>query len=115
VVVGEAVCLVFGLVPTGAEAEDQPAPGDLVDGDCLLGQHRRAVKRSRCDQGAELDTLRDFAEGSKNRPHLPRAPHPLFIAVEEMVANPERVETYVFGGPGDITDFGPAILPFHFR
>jgi hypothetical protein len=39
----------------------------------------------------------------------------LFIAVEEMVANPERVETYVFGGPGDITDFGPAILPFHFR
>ena len=52
--------------------------------------------------------------GSENRPHLPGASRPVLVAIEQVITDPEGVETNVFGSPGNVADLGPAVLPFHF-
>ena len=48
----------LGLVPAGAEAEDQPAAADLVDRRGLLGEDGGVVERRAGDQRPELDAAR---------------------------------------------------------
>ena len=64
-VVREAEGPELDLVPAGAQAEDQPAAADLVDGGGLLGEHRRVVERGRGDQRPELDPLGDRGQAGE--------------------------------------------------
>ena len=107
-VVGEAVGVVLGAIPAGAEAEDEPAVADLVDGRGLLRQHRGVVEAGGRDQRTELDPLRDSGERGQDGPDLPRAARrPAVVAVEEMVADPDRVEADALRGRCHLAQLAP--------
>ena len=58
----EAVRLVLALVPTRADAEDQPAAGEHVDARGFLGEQARVAVRRARDHLAELDRGRVLRE-----------------------------------------------------
>ena len=72
VVVGVAEGDVVGLVPAGAEAEDEATAGDFVDGVGDLGQQRRVAVTGAGDEGTDLDARGDGGERGDVRPALPR-------------------------------------------
>jgi hypothetical protein len=49
---------VLGLVPARAEADLEPAVGDVVHGHSHLGQDLRVAERVRRDEDADADLLR---------------------------------------------------------
>ena len=82
----------LGLVPAGAQAEDQPAAADLVDRRGLLGEDSRVVERRAGDQRAELDAVGDRSDRGENRPGLPRPTRgSVGPAIEEVLAEPDGV------------------------
>ena len=108
----EAERAVLGLVPAGSETEDQPSSADLVDGRRLLRQHRRGMEARRCDERTELDPRRGRRQGSQHRPALP-GPARLRFAwqpIQEVIADPDRVEPERLGAPGKRDVLGPADL-----
>ena len=85
------------LVPAGAERGDEAAAAQLVDGRSLSREDSRRVERRARDERPELDALGDPGEPGERRPAVPRpalaAP---VAAVEQVVADPERVEAALF-------------------
>ena len=102
----------LGLVPAGPEAEHQPASADLVDGHRLLGEQRRVVEARAGDERAELHPARDRGDRREGRPRLPR-PARLAIrpAIEQVLAEPDRVEPEVLDRPDHVEQLRPAHLP----
>ncbi len=99
------------LVPAGPEAEDQAALADLVHGRGELGEHRRRVERRRRDEGAEPDPGGRRREAGEHRPDLPRATcRAVLVPIEEVIAEPDRVEPDVLGRAGHRHVLGPAHL-----
>jgi hypothetical protein len=82
------------LVPAAAEAEDEPTAGELVRRGRHAREQARWVERGAGDERAELDALGDPREPGERRPGIPRAADR--VAVEQMVADPHRVEADLF-------------------
>ncbi len=112
----EAECPELGLVPARTEAHDQPPARDLVHGRGHLGQHRRGVERGRRDERPEPDPRRGRGDRREQRPDLPRpSGRTVRKSVEEMVADPDRVEAEFLGPAGHRNVLGPADLALNLR
>ena len=95
----------------GAEAEDEPAAADLVDRVGALGEHRRVVERGAGDERPELDPARRGRQRGQQGPGLPRSAwRAVGPAVEEVLADPERVEAEVLDRAGHVEELRPADL-----
>ena len=84
-------------VPAGADAEDQPAAGNDIQGGCLVGeQQRRVVGRDQhgCQEPQPRRRRRDGREQDQ-RVGVQAEP-----AIEEAVAHGHVVEAQAFGVPG---------------
>ena len=104
------------LVPAGAEAQDQPSARDLVDRVGALGEDGRVVERGAGDERPQLDPAGRGGDAREHRPGLPRTPRsPLPPAVEEVLAEPERVVAEVLERPGHVEELGPADLALDLR
>ena len=108
---GIAERLVLGLVPAAAEAEDQPAAGDVVDRRGHLREEPGRPERRREDERPELDPARRRGERAEQRPRLVvarlGADRGVRRAVEEVVAEPEAVGAAVLGLAGEPEDLRP--------
>ena len=105
----------LGPVPSRAHAEPQPSTAELVHRGRLLGEHRRIVEVQARDEGTELDPLRDRGETGQERPGLPRSPFPPLLAVEVVIAQPDRVEPDLFRRPGHRRVLVPSDAAFDLR
>ena len=113
---GETEGAVLGLVPARAKAQDEAATADLVDGRRHLGQQGWRTEAGGGDQRPQLDPLGGTRQGGQHRPAFPRpARRPARPAVEEVVAEPQRVEPDVLGGARHGPQFGPADLALDLR
>ena len=110
-VVGEAEGVVLPPIPSGAETEDQTSAGDGIDGGRHLGQHGRRVEARRRDQRAEPDGRGGGGDRGERCPHLPRSSVTDVESVEQVVAEPERIEPDRLGGPGHLDELGEGDLP----
>ena len=111
VVEREAEGAKLGLVPAGAEPEHEATAADLVDRGGLLGQQRRVVEVRARHERPELDPGGDGGDGAHQRPCLPR-PARIAVgpAIEEVLAEPDRVEAEVLDGPHQVEQLRPANL-----
>ncbi len=101
----------LGLVPAGAQAEDQAAAADLVDRAGLLGEERRVVEVRARDERPELDPGRGRGDGRHHRPRLPRtARRPVGPSIQEVLAEPDRVVAEVLDRADQVEHLGPADL-----
>src|SRR6185312_13302045 len=104
VIEGIAEGTIFVFVPTGPDAEYQASSADLVDGIRHLRHQRRVAERGAGDERAEFDVFGRGGESGKDRPAVPEALYlvltTIFIGVEEMIDEPERVEADRFGECG---------------
>jgi hypothetical protein len=71
VVEGIAERSILALVISGAQAEDQPSPADLIESVRHLGQQGRVAEASANDKRPELDACGDRRQSRKYRPCLP--------------------------------------------
>src|SRR5256885_4243428 len=94
----DAIHLVLDLRPCGADAELEPAAGQVIDRDRELREyHRVAVGVSR-DQAADADSLRRFGHrGLQRPPFIDRAVGTRGTDRGEVVEVPQVVEAGIFG------------------
>src|SRR5690242_17509565 len=91
----------LGLVPAGAEAENEAAAADLVNGVGDLGGEGGWAEGGAGDEGAELDAGGDGGEGADDGEHLPGAGlGAVGEAEDEVVGDPEGVEADLLSGLG---------------
>ena len=112
-VVGQAERAELALVPAGAEAEHEAAAADVIDGGRHLRQQAGAVEGRAGHQRAERDP---FGRRGKRRQHRPDLPGPALGAavlggVEQVIAEPDRVESDLLGGRRHGQILGPADDP----
>ena len=101
----------LGLVPAGADAEDEATAGDLVDRRGHARDQPGRMERRRRDQRPQPHALGRRGERGERRPHVPRpALRAAVAAVEHVVAEPDRVEPRRVGGARD-RDAAPASAP----
>jgi hypothetical protein len=101
----------LGLVPAGAEPEDQTATTDLIDGRGLFGEDRGVVEGRASDERPELDPAGTGGDRGEHRPGFPwPTRRPFGPAVEQMLAEPHRVVAQVLDGPRHVEELGPACL-----
>src|SRR5262249_9672152 len=99
------------LVPARAEPQDEATAGDLVDRRGLLREERRVVERRARDERPDRRLARRRRERGHERPGLPRATGRAALpAVEEMLADPDRVEAQVVDRAGEVDELRPADL-----
>ena len=98
---GEAVGLVLGLVPAGADPELDPAAGDVVDRDDVLRQHRGRPERDRRDHRPEPDPLGHRGERGQRRPGVERARGRAAEDGEVVVGAEQPLEADALGGAGE--------------
>lgn len=109
---GEAKGPVLGLVPAGAQPQDQPPPADLVHGMGHLGQQGRVTEGIAGHQGAQLHPLRGSRQRRKHAPALPDAGGLAGLeAVEQVVVDPDRIETQLLGQARQALDLGEGHRP----
>ena len=97
------------LVPAGAEAEHEAAAADLVDRRRHLRDQARRVEARAGDERAEPHPLGRGGQRREQRPRLPRtALGPAVAAVEQVVADPDRVEAALLGRARHREVLGPA-------
>ena len=78
------------LVRAGADADLEPPPGHVVDGERLLREYARRAEHDRADDRADPDPARRLRERGERRPALVEGPRP--DRVHEVVGHPEAVE-----------------------
>jgi len=87
------------LVPPGAERDHEPPARQLVDSGGCARENARRMERGARDERTDLDTLRDRGEPRQRRPAIPRpALAAAVAAVEQMVADPDRVVPALLDG-----------------
>ena len=114
-VVCEAEGVVFSPVPAGAEPEDQPSLRDRVDGGRLFRKHRRCVETGAGDERPDLDPFSRGGDRSEGCPCFPWASGTVGQVVDEMIANPDRVEPGLLRGTCHCEVFGERDFPLHLR
>ena len=98
---GQAVGLVLGLVPAGADSELDPAAGDVVDRDHVLRQHRGRPERDRRDHRPEPDPLGHRGERGQRRPGVEGAGGRAAEDGEVVVGAEQPLEADALGGAGE--------------
>ena len=99
------------LVPARAERHPKPPAAHLVDRRSSAREQRRRAERGASDERPELDAARDGGDRREHRPAVPRpALAATVAAVEQMVADPDRVEAGLLGGQRQRAKLGPAHL-----
>src|SRR4051812_15202013 len=85
----------IGLMPAGAEAEDQAAITDLIDHFGRLGDDARIAEQHAGDEDSEGDALRRGGDPGESRPPLPDAAKLLHVVVayDEMIGEPGAVKS----------------------
>src|SRR6478736_2591248 len=114
-VVREPVGSIVRCVPAGAEGEDQAALRDGVHRRRHLGEHRRGMETRAGDQRAEFDRGGRRGERGERRPHLPGPTRTDRQVVEQMVAEPDRVEADLLGQPSHLDQLRERHLPLDLR
>jgi hypothetical protein len=100
----------LALVPARAEAEHEPTATDRVDARRHLRQHGGRMEAGAGHERPEPDATRDGGEPRQRGPDLRRAAlGPVVLAVQQVVAEPDRVEAGALGGPGQ----GDVLRPRH--
>src|SRR5262245_13334690 len=108
VVDGEAEGLVFGIVPSGSDAQDLPTGADLVQRGGHLRQQSGMTEARAHHERPELHAVRHRREGRQDRPGLVhRLDGSVIEPVEEVVEHPDRVETGILGGRGERPNVRP--------
>ena len=101
------------LVPAGADPEDEPSAAHLVDRRRHPGEDPGRVERRAGDQRAEPDAFGGRREGRERRPRVPRPAFGASVAsVQQVVAEPDRVEAGGLGRAGHRDDLGPPHVAF---
>src|ERR671930_247794 len=77
-------------IGAGADADLEPAAGDVVDGDRLLGEQGWLAEDDGADERADPDPARRLRERGERRPALVEGPRA--DRVHEVVGDPEAVE-----------------------
>jgi len=78
--------------PSQAEAEDEPAPGDEIDGGGVLREANRVEERGEQQPGADLDPLGARGDGGREREQRRH----VAVVDEVVLARPDRVESEPF-------------------
>ena len=100
---------VLDLHRARAEPEHEPPAGDLVDRGRHLRDQAGRMEARTSDERPEPDALGDGGQRRQQRPCLPRAAlFPAVAAVQEVVAEPDRVEPGLLGRLRHRQVFGPA-------
>jgi hypothetical protein len=104
------------LVPARAEAEHEAPAAHLGErGRHPRDQARRMESRA-CHQRTELHALCRGGERGEQRPRIPGAAlASVIVAVEQMIAEPDRVEPDLLRGASHREVLGPADLPLDLR
>ena len=92
---------VLGELVAGANAEEQPTRGELLERTGHLGQQCRMAEAGREDHAADLDALGGRADGGHQRPGVGvgvEHARPRFEV--EVVGDPDRVEADALGALG---------------
>jgi hypothetical protein len=103
-VIRDAEGVELAPVPAGAEAEDEAPAADLVDRRRHLGDQPRRVKAGAGDQRPDRHARRGRGQRGHQRPRLPRPA----VLIEQVVADPDRVEPDLLGGARHVQVLGPA-------
>ena len=107
---------VLDLDRAGAEPEHEAPARDLVDGRGHLRDEPGRMEARARDERAEPDAFRDGCEPGEHRPCLPRAALLAPVAaVEEVVAEPDRLEADLLGRPCHRHVLGPAHVALDLR
>ncbi len=105
----DAVRVVLVDLPAGADAEHQPAVGDVVDRRRPVGEDRRMVHRRGSDERAEAHAFGDRGDRGQHRPALVHVAgrDRLAAGVRHVVVGvPEAVPTFGVGETGQFEDLG---------
>jgi hypothetical protein len=87
---------VLSDVPTGAQAQDQAASGELVDGGGHSGDHCRVAESHREDERPEADPAAVLGRVQQAGEGLERVSRLGTAEGEEMVGSPEGLESQLF-------------------
>jgi hypothetical protein len=113
---GNAESIKFGLIPASSNAENETTLADLVNSGGHLGEKGGWVKANAGHEGAEFDAFGDRGQRRQQGPGFPRSAFGATVAtVDEVIANPHRVKTFVFGGLSHGLIFGPADFALDLR
>ena len=113
-VVGKPEGPVLDLVPPRPQAEHEPAGAHFGDRRGHLREQARRVEACARDERAEPDALRHRGEAGEQRPDLPRpAFGPAVVPVQQVVAEPDRVEAGLLGGARHRGVLRPPDLALH--
>jgi hypothetical protein len=100
--------VVLGVVPPGAEAEDQPSAAHLVGRGGHLGDERRAAEARAEHERADLDAFGRGRDRADDGPRLQLAvDRSIGGFVEEVVVHPHGVETMRLGRSRERPDRPP--------
>ena len=100
-----AVLVVVPLEPPRADAQDEPAAADVVDGAGHVGQQVGVAVRVAGDQGADLDPLRRLGPRRQRGPALEVRTVPVAVQRVEVVPGEGDVDADRLGlgaGPADV-------------
>ena len=95
--VGKPNASYSGSCQPAAEAEDEPAAADVVEGGRHLGQQRRIAKPRAHDERPELHPAGRLGDRRQDRPALVDARLLAVGAEEQVVEDPDRIEPGLLG------------------
>src|SRR6266567_5088367 len=99
---GQSECMILRFVPSGSDTYYQAAVAYLVNGGGHFRQYCGVAEGVACDESADLDASCRFGQCRQHGPALPDSTGRFTgIPVEEMVRQPDTVETVLLGLLGD--------------
>jgi hypothetical protein len=107
--------LELGAVPPCAQTEGQPSSADLVHGGCHLGEDRRMAERGAGNERSESDSGGRGRDRGEERERFQGSSFRTLVAVEQVIAHPDRVEPGLFRRPGHGEVLPDRDLPLGFR
>ena len=103
----ESVGAVLALHPAGAEAELDPAAGDVVDGRGGVREQARQAERRGRDERPEAQRRRARGEARERRPGVVRDVPGLVRLRDVVVGAEERVDPVLLAGVGEVAPLLP--------
>ncbi len=100
--------VVLTLEPRAADPEHEPAAREVVERRRHLRGESRVPERVRGDEVADPRASRQRGESSQRSPALELRIMPVALVGEEVIVQPEAVETRGLGGQAGVAEVGPA-------